>query len=45
MNCDKMCIHYPCTRQECGTNKECKEYESVIAEAIKIIDKCNKEEK
>lgn len=45
MKCDKVCIHFPCTRQECGENKECKYYKSAIDSAIELIDKCNKEEK
>lgn len=40
MKCDKICIHYPCTRTECGKNIECYYYKSAIDSAIEIIDKC-----
>ena len=44
MKCNTTCIYFPCMRKECGENKECKEYKSIIKEALEIIDKCNKEE-
>lgn len=44
MNCKK-CIYFPCIKKQCGENKECKDYRNIISEAIKIIDKCKREEK
>ena len=43
MNCKK-CIYFPCTKKQCGEDKECKDYRNIISEAIKIIDKCKREE-
>lgn len=42
MKC-KSCCHYPCSRKECETEKNCKEYKSIIQEAIEFIDEVNKE--
>ena len=44
MKCNKSCCHYPCTRKECGENKKCKEYKSIVQEAIDFIEQVNKEE-
>ena len=44
MNCNKSCCHYPCTRKECGENKKCKEYKSIVQEAVEFIEQVNKEE-
>ena len=45
MNCNNKCIYYPCTRQECGEDKECIEYKDIIKEAIKVIDNCERKNK
>ena len=45
MKCNKSCCHYPCTRIECGEDKNCKEYKSIIQEAIEFINQANKEVK
>ena len=44
MNCKKSCCHFPCLRNECGTEKECEKYKSIIQEAIEFIEQVNKEE-
>lgn len=44
MKCNKSCCHYLCTRKECDTEKNCKEYKSIIQEALEFIDEVNKEE-
>lgn len=38
MKCNKSCCHYPCTRKECDKDKNCKEYKSIIQEAIEFIN-------
>ena len=43
MECNTTCIHFPCMRKECGNKQECKEYKSVIKEALEIIDKYKEE--
>lgn len=44
MKCNKTCCHYPCDRKECGTEKNCKKYKSIVQEAIEFIEKLDKEE-
>lgn len=44
MKCNKSCCHYPCSRKECGEDKNCKYYKSIIQEAIEFIEQVNKGE-